>query len=527
MTPSLTTSAGVARLRHHLSTPASAASTKISTYLPPLEQNHDADKIAEILLHHHNPFHFLESTLQLQGISLSPPLLHQTLLRLVPFSKVSLSLFEFSRQSLNAPLTPTSYSILIHSLSLARQFDAVWKLIVEMSRDSLELPKQAFRLFIRRLVAAGLTRQALRAFDDIPCFCDGFVSDAEDRIFLIDTLCKYGHVRIAAQFFKGKMKNAGGLFDHDVWVRVYSVLVYGWCKIGRVDMAERLLNEMVENGIEPNVVTYNILLSGICRRAWLSPDYRFEKVLRAADKVFDEMRERGIDPDVTSYSIVLHVYSRAHKPVIVMDKLKEMRERGIYPSVATYTSAIKCFVSCSRLREGEELIEEMVMNGVSPSATTYNCFFKEYRGRKDADAAISLYRRMKGSNEDVGNVMCKPSMQTYNILLSMFAKLDQMRLMEEVWEDMKETGMGPDLDSYTLLIHTLCSKERWKQACKLFVEMIEKGILPQKETFEMLYRGLIQSDKLRTWRRLKKRLDQESIAFENEFPSYHIKPYRR
>ncbi|KAI4330109.1 hypothetical protein MLD38_028416 [Melastoma candidum] len=518
----------VAGLRHHLSVHVSAATAKISAYLPSLEPSPDADKVAEILLHHHNPFHSLESTLQLHGISLSPPLLHQTLLRLVPYSKVSLSLFEFSRRSLDAPITPTSYSILIHSLSLARQFDAVWKLIVGMSQDSIELPKPAFRLFIRRLVSAGLTRQALRAFDDIPCFCDCFVSDAEDNIYLIDTLCKYGHVRIAAQVFKEKMKSAGSLFGHDAWVRVYSVLVYGWCKIGRVDMAERLLTEMVENGIEPNVVTYNILLNGICRRAWLSPDYRFEKVLRAADKVFEEMRERGIEPDVTSYSTVLHVYSRAHKPALVMDKLKEMKETGICPSLATYTSVIKCLVSCGRLREGEELIEEMVSKGVSPSAATYNCFFKEYRGRKDADAAISLYRRMKGMAGEVqSNVMCKPSMQTYNLLLSMFVKLDRMRLAEEVWEDMKVSGMGPDLDSYTLLIHDLCSKERWKQACRFFVEMIETGILPQKETFEMLYRGLIQSDKLRTWRRLKKRLDEESIAFANEFPGYHIKPYRR
>lgn len=60
-----------------------------------------------------------------------------------------------------------------------------------------------------------------------------------------------------------------------------------------------------------------------------------------------------------------------------------------------------------------------------------------------------------------------------------------------------------------------------------FVEMIEKGILPQKVTFETLYRGLIQADMLRTWRRLKKKLDDESISFSLEFEKYHVKPYRR
>ena len=57
--------------------------------------------------------------------------------------------------------------------------------------------------------------------------------------------------------------------------------------------------------------------------------------------------------------------------------------------------------------------------------------------------------------------------------------------------------------------------------------MIEKGLLPQKDTFETFYKGLIQSDMLRTWRRLKKKLDEESIAFGSEFPTYHLKSYRR
>ncbi|XWS08185.1 hypothetical protein CRYUN_Cryun41cG0058200 [Craigia yunnanensis] len=203
---------------------------------------------------------------------------------------------------------------------------------------------------------------------------------------------------------------------------------------------------MTERGMEPNVVTYNVMLNGICRRVSLHPAERFDRTIRNAEKVFDEMRQRGIEPDVTSFSIVLHVYSKAHKPELRLDKLK--------------------------LEEAEKLLGEMVSNGVSPSAATYNCFFKEYRGRKD-------------------------------------------------------NTEGPVLDSYTLLISGLCEKQKWREACVLFVEMIEKGLLPQKVTFETLYKGLIQSNMLRTWRRLKKKLDEESITFGSEFQDYHLKPYRR
>lgn len=302
---------------------------------------------------------------------------------------------------------------------------------------------------------------------------------------------------------------------------MYTVLVYGWCKVGRFDMAERFLRDMIERGIEPNVVTYNVFLDGICRRASLHPEDRFERTIRNAEKVFDEMSSRGIEPDVTSFSIVLHVYSRAHKPELSLDKLKQMRERGICPTVATYTSVVKCLCSCGRLEDAEELLSEMVKTGVSPSAATYNCFFKEYRGRKDWESALKLYREMKEDGLFV------PSVHTYNIMVGMFLQLNRMEIVREIWDDMKESGAGPDLDSYTMLIHGLCEKQKWREACQFFVEMIEKGLLPQKVTFETLYRGLIQSDMLRTWRRLKKKLDEESITFGSEFQNYHLKPYRR
>ncbi|XP_050366608.1 pentatricopeptide repeat-containing protein At2g13420, mitochondrial-like [Argentina anserina] len=471
----------------------------------------DAALVSNILLHHHNPFHAMESSLQLHGITLTPDLLHHTLLRLTHNSKIALALFHYAKSLPSpSPLTPAAFHLLIDTVAKVRQFDLAWQLILQMDHPSAA----AFHILIRRLVASGLTRQAVRAFDDIETFVQT-PPTALDFIFLLDTLCKYGHVKLAAELFNRRKHH----FAADV--KMYTVMVYGWCKISRLDMAERFLREMIDRGIEPSVVTYNVLLDGICRRASLHPDDRFRRTIVNAQKVFDDMSGRGIEPDVTSFSIVLHVYSRGHKPELCLDKLKEMREKGICPTVATYTSVVKCLCSCGRLEEAEELLGEMVATGVSPSAATYNCFFKEYRGRKDAESALKLYRKMKEEG------LFAPSVHTYNILVGMFLQLNRVEIVREIWADMKESGAGPDLDSYTLLVHGLCEKQKWKEACQFFVEMIEKGLLPQKVTFETLYRGLIQSDMLRTWRRLKKKLDQESVTFGSEFQNYHLKPYRR
>ncbi|KAK6163895.1 hypothetical protein DH2020_000759 [Rehmannia glutinosa] len=263
---------------------------------------------------------------------------------------------------------------------------------------------------------------------------------------------------------------------------------------------------MLERGIVPNMVTYNVLLNGICRRASLHSEGRFEREIREADKIFDEMRECGLE---------------AHKAQLCLDKLVMMKDKGIEPSIATYTSVEICLCSCGRMEDAEELLNEMVHYGFSPTAETYNCFFKEYRGRKDVDGAMKFYWRMKEESS-----LLKRDMHTYNILLGMFMQ-NKMGLLWEVWNDMNASGIGPDLDAYTLLVHGLCEKRKWRQACEFFMEMVEKGFLPQKVTFETLYRGLIQADMLRTWRRSKKKLEEESISYGWKFKEYHLKPYKR
>ncbi|PIN03051.1 hypothetical protein CDL12_24427 [Handroanthus impetiginosus] len=494
--------------QHNPSPPPCAAVENPS--LPPLQHSPEADSLSQVLIRHHNPFHHMESALQLHGISLSPPLVHQTLLRLNHHSKIALAFFKYTQShhpSSSSLLDTAAYNIIIDILCKVRQFDVAWQLIVQMDNQESESKPDftTFFVLIRRLISAGLSRTAVRAFYDVGIFLGNEVFESGFSFcfcYLLDTLCKYGFVKVAVEVFNKEK------YRLEADTKLYTVLIYGWCKVGRTEMGRKFLGEMLERGIEPNVVTYNVLLNGICRRASLHPDGSFER--------------RGLEPDVTSYSILLHVYSRAHKPQLCLDKFLMMKEKGIWPSVAMYTSVIKCLCSCGRMDDAEELLNEMVHNGVSPTAETYNCFFKEYRGRKDVEGAMQLYRRMKEEDS-----LLSPNMHTYNILLRMFMQLGKMGLAWEIWDDINASGLGPDLDAYTMLVHGLCEKRKWRQACEFFMEMIEKGFLPQKITFETLYRGLIQADMLRTWRRLKKKLEEESITFGSEFKEYHLKPYKR
>ncbi|GMI71195.1 hypothetical protein like AT3G49730 [Hibiscus trionum] len=180
-----------------------------SLNLPKLEPSNEADNLSQILLTHHNPFHSMESSLQIHGVSLSPFLLHQTLLRLQHSSKIALSFFLFSK-SLPPPPSPfistTSYNLVIDILGKVRQFDVVWQLILEIDQSDISPDSSTFMILVRRLIAAGFTHQAIRAYDDMGSFVTaGIDTDSDNHsqndlfrfCFLLDTLCKYGYVKVA------------------------------------------------------------------------------------------------------------------------------------------------------------------------------------------------------------------------------------------------------------------------------------------------------------------------------------------
>ena len=64
----------------------------------------------------------------------------------------------------------------------------------------------------------------------------------------------------------------------------YSKAILAAVKLGDLNRAFELLNNMKNSRVSPNVFVYNVLLSGLCK----------EKRMRDAEKLFDEMLKRKL-----------------------------------------------------------------------------------------------------------------------------------------------------------------------------------------------------------------------------------------
>ncbi|KAL5204109.1 hypothetical protein ABZP36_008980 [Zizania latifolia] len=109
----------------------------------------------------------------------------------------------------------------------------------------------------------------------------------------------------------------------------------------------------------------------------------------------------------------------------------------------------------------------------------------------------------------------------YTILIYGWCNVNRNDMAQKFLKDMIDHGLEPNIVTYNILLNEM---ERGMPV--LHGNDRERISSPECLTFETLNRGLIQADMLRTWRRLKRRVDEAAAKFGEEFRPYHIKPYK-
>ncbi|XP_020262243.1 pentatricopeptide repeat-containing protein At1g09820-like [Asparagus officinalis] len=133
---------------------------------------------------------------------------------------------------------------------------------------------------------------------------------------MINGLCKSGKLTKAEDMIKD-MK-AWGVSPNVV---TYNTLIDGYCKRGKMYRADGLVKEMVGFGILPNSVTFNVLIDGYCKDGNLKGGLKFfeemkrqgvepsvnlgeKRKMDEANGLLNEMLEKGLVPNNVTYDII-------------------------------------------------------------------------------------------------------------------------------------------------------------------------------------------------------------------------------
>ncbi|KAF8117978.1 hypothetical protein N665_0007s0027 [Sinapis alba] len=223
----------------------------------------------------------------------------------------------------------------------------------------------------------------------------------------------------------------------------------GYCGAKRVDDGMELLHEMSETRLVAKTITYNTLIHGFCQVGDLNAalDLLHEMLSSDALEMFKVMQKSKMDlddshlfnrvePDVQTYNILISGLINEGKFLEDEELYEEIPHRGIVPSTFTYkNSMVDGLCKQTRLDEVKQMFVSMGSKGFSPDVVTFNTLINGY---------CKMCRRGIVANE-----------VTYITLIHGFRKVGNINGVLDIFQEMISSGSKEELKRAVAVLEDL------------------------------------------------------------------------
>ncbi|KAK1287919.1 Pentatricopeptide repeat-containing protein [Acorus calamus] len=395
-----------------------------TTTTHPHHQDSLTTTIANLVTSHRDP-NLLTQTLQTHQppIPWSPSLVDSVLKRLWNDGSSALRFFHSLPSSYSH--SPSSFHHALDISARLRDFPAAWSLLSRMRRLGLPLSDRTFSILAERYVSAGKPLRAVRALLNMDRTF-GRTPTVRSLNTLLDALCKSGRVEMAHRVFRDLKRRFGAdAVSYNIiangWCSVkktpravavlkemvesgfeptastYNVLLKGYFKAGQVREGWEFFAEMRRRKV-CDVVAYTTVIHGV----GLAGD------VARARRVFRDMVREGCEPSVATYNAMIQILCRKDSVENAFFLFDEMVSRGCSPNATTYNAVIRGLCHCGELDRAEGLVGRMVLEGCEPETQTYNVLIRHFCVVGEFERAMGLFERMG----------CAPNVDTYNVLIN-------------------------------------------------------------------------------------------------------------
>jgi len=237
---------------------------------------------------------------------------------------------------------------------------------------------------------------------------------------------------------------------------------------GDLGAALDLFGDMVAKGLQPNEITYNVLIA------------KAPSIKRALE-IRNEMLEKGLEPNEFTYNTLI---AKAPSFQRAQELHDEMVAMGKEPDEITYNTLIS---KAPDFQRAEALRDEMEAMGKEPDEITFNTLIAK---APDFQRALQLQKEMVQKSKE-------PDTVTYNTLIS---KAPCFKESLALHDEMVQKGKEPDSFTYAILMKKATVL---KEAEPLLSEMIARRLKPNSYHFNLLL-GLAvgELEAMRIYRRM-------------------------
>ncbi|KAL2477530.1 Pentatricopeptide repeat-containing protein [Forsythia ovata] len=182
-------------------------------------------------------------------------------------------------------------------------------------------------------------------------------------------------------------------------------------------------------------------------------------------KLFNQMKQDGLIPDIVTYSTLLvgcakvkGGYSKA------LELVQEIKSSGLHMDSITYGTLLSVCASNSRCEEAEKYFEQMKSEGHAPNAFHYSSLLNAYAIDGNYKKADELIQEMKYAGLELNKVIL-------TTLLKVYVKGGLFDKSRELLDELQNLGYAGDEMPYCLLMDGLAKSGKLTEARLVFDEM--------------------------------------------------------
>ncbi|KAJ7517631.1 hypothetical protein O6H91_21G032400 [Diphasiastrum complanatum] len=283
----------------------------------------------------------------------------------------------------------------------------------------------------------------------------GLESDMIVGSALVDMYAKCGSIEHAREVFN-KMS------ERDVVS--WSAMITGYAQQGHGKEALALYEQMKQENVQPNNVTYVVLLNACASIA----------ALEQGKQLHSNIIKGGFESDVIIGNTLIDMYVKCGCIADAREVFIKMGERD----VVSWTAMIAGYAHQRLDKEALALYEQMKHEGVQPNRVTYMVLL-------NACASSATLEQGKHLHADIIRSGFESDVIIGNTLVDMYAKCGCIENAHEVFVKMK----GQDMVSWNTLIAGYAQQGLGKEALALYEQMKKKGVPTNNVTFVILLKA--------------------------------------
>ena len=207
------------------------------------------------------------------------------------------------------------------------------------------------------------------------------------------------------------------------------------------------------------------------------PFFQKEGVLHLWAKVTNELK---VLPDEGCAVEVLHTAGRHGLPELAVDVLRVLKTIGIELREYHFAPMIEAFCRANRIKEALSTLTWIRQNNIEPNADTAHFIFESIRANTDAiDAAWDALESLHTEGQII-------DITAVNVIIQASVALGDLQRAFGTYQMCTELGLKPTLDTYNFLLSGCIAARNRELGDRLITELKEAKIKPDARTYERL-----------------------------------------